>query len=131
MADGYISSQHLTASSVHDPNDTLNPPRIWGASQARLRTPSCWCGSNGKWLEDWVQVDLGNRLQITGIAVQGDPIYPPNDIEELYLQLSDDGVVFSNQTNVKDEHGHSVVKKTYLFLYEHFSPFSSLFKVIQ
>ncbi|XP_065070968.1 mucin-3B-like [Rhopilema esculentum] len=107
LANGFIDSKKLTASSIY--SHDIYPKRFWGPTQARLKTGSCWCGGNSSWKEDWIQVDLGRSYQLTGIAIQGDPLDPPNDIEEFYVQLSDDGVNFRNVTRVTDEHGHNAI----------------------
>eukprot|EP00112_Aurelia_sp_Birch-Aquarium-sp1_P010248 Seg2197.5 transcript_id=Seg2197.5/GoldUCD/mRNA.D3Y31 product="Coagulation factor V" protein_id=Seg2197.5/GoldUCD/D3Y31 len=109
IANGLIKSAQLSSSSVYNSYDTLNPPRFWGAPQARLRTASCWCGGNQTWKEDWIQIDLGTRIPLNGIAIQGDPQHPPNDIREFYAQISDDGVIFKNQTKAVDKFGNNVV----------------------
>ncbi len=53
-----------------------------------------WCSATSSQTNQWVKVDLEKPLQITGIAIQGDPVHPPNYIKKFKLKYSTDGSLF-------------------------------------
>ncbi len=92
IANGRIPSSNISASSSYGSK--------WGPSQARLNTASSWCGgANGTWLSDWIQVDFGETVNITGIAIQGNYDDAADLVLGFYLQLSEDGILFMNHTD--------------------------------
>ena len=105
LASGMVPNERISASTTYNSSNNFNH---YGASQARLGIASFWCGSDkATWKDDWIQVEFGDSEQITGIAVEkGWENNPHGILSEFYLQFSDDGITFKNQTG---ESGKSVV----------------------
>ena len=133
LSTGFIAASQLSSSSTY--NSSTFSQMLWGPHQARLRTGSCWCGGLNSWRNDWLQVDLGMITNLRGIAIQGDPVEPPNDIKEFYVQISDNGIKFNNITKVKNEYGSNVVCYVEIvnnsYLYYDNGPMMSLFASLE
>ncbi len=82
-----ISDAQITASSTYNANSH-------SGKEARLHNGRSWCSATSSQINQWVKVDLEKPLQITGIAIQGDPVYPPNYIKKFKLKYSTDGSLF-------------------------------------
>lgn len=95
MESGEISNGNITASSywaVH------HEPYL-----ARLHLQPRWVEARG-WasgtndVNQWLQVDLGIKYDVTRVATQGRPEYP-QWVKKYSLLYSDDGVTFHNYMN--------------------------------
>ena len=96
LSTGRIPSTNISSSTSFNSNQNFE----YAPSQVRFNTASSWCGSdNGTWKSDWLQVDFGEQVNLTGIAVQGIHDKPEDILAEFHLQMSDDGVEFRNQTD--------------------------------
>ena len=87
----------MSASTTYNSSNNLYH---YGASQARLGIESFWCGSDrATWREDWIQFELDDYENVTGVAVEtGWQNNPYGILTEFYLQSSTDGITFQNQT---------------------------------
>ena len=66
------------------------------SSQARLKITSSWCAASNSQSE-WLQVDFGRTVSLTGIATQGDPDTASTSfVGQFYFERSDDGSSFSD-----------------------------------
>ncbi len=62
--------------------------------EARLNNNRCWCSAATAQFNQWLKVDLRKTLQITGIAIQGDPSYSANYIAKFKLRYSTNGNIY-------------------------------------
>ena len=92
METGFISDGQITASSKYDINHE--------PTQGRLHFKADGAKS-GSWsvlytnLQQWLQVDLGHKTTVTGVASQGRNAYSSGQwVTKYKLQYSDDGVIF-------------------------------------
>ncbi|XP_071796301.1 uncharacterized protein [Asterias amurensis] len=87
MEDGSIPDDRITASS-HD-NLKYQP------SNARLNLNSCWFPAVGKYVDSWLQVEMGtnNPVPIEGVIIQGSPYYD-SYVTHYHVQYSIDGTVW-------------------------------------
>ncbi len=67
-----------------------------------------WCTASSSSNDDWLQVDLGQMLQVCGVATQGDGTHDGLDewVTDFKLSFSSDGITW---TTYKDGHGAQVV----------------------
>ena len=107
ISNGFIASSRFLSSTTYSSEGLSNI--YWAPGQARLKTGSCWCGALNSWQNDWLQVDLQVKTMLKGIAIQGDPLDPPNDVKEFYVQTSNDGNAFQNLTEVTNKYGSNIV----------------------
>ena len=98
IASGMITNKQLSSSTTYNSSNNF---LHYAASQARLGIASFWCGSEeGTWKEDWVQVEFDKVEYVAGIAVENGLEDSANIgvLKEFYLQFSNDGIAFWNQT---------------------------------
>ena len=86
LTNGLIRNNVLSANSAKS--------NSYQSSQARLKIASSWCAAS-MLRSEWIQVDFGRTVSLTGIATQGDPNAASDRyIDLFYLQRSDDGASF-------------------------------------
>ena len=104
MESGEISNGQVSASSEWDDNHA--------AIQARLYFEAA-PGKAGSWsakynnLDQWLQIDLGSKHEVTGLATQGRNGYG-QWVTKYNMQYSDNGVNF--QYYIYMEQGKAVIK---------------------
>ena len=85
MESGNISDLQISASSVFQ--------GILVAHLARLRHGRCWA-TGVLDSRQWLQVDLGNTMRVTGIATQGRPVNS-QWVKQYKLEYGEDGQTFA------------------------------------
>ena len=85
MKSGAIPNNDITSSSSH----SLEP-----AHGARLDNRTRWLYNKKSDKKPWIQIKLKKKMNITGIATQGDAGF----IKQYYVAFSTDGTMWKNYT---------------------------------
>lgn len=88
MEDGRITDSQIIASSVWDGHHAAQYARLNRLQQSP--TKGSWSAKHND-LNQWIQVDLGVRTQVTGVLTQGRNAYG-QWVTEYKVQYGDDGV---------------------------------------
>ncbi|XP_078350751.1 lactadherin-like [Oculina patagonica] len=104
VASQFIIPDHWMSASSYYNNDAN-----YQAAYGRLHGSrgDGWCTASSSSNDDWLQVDLGQMLQVCGVATQGDGTHDGLDewVTDFKLSFSSDGITW---TTYKDGHGAQV-----------------------
>ena len=95
-----ISDSQLTASSWHGIRFQAAYGRLNG------NRGDGWCAEEARRNDDWLQIDLGNTIQVCAVATQGD-INGNEWTTDFKLSYSSDGNIW---TTYKDSNGTEMVR---------------------
>lgn len=97
-----------------------NNARLYFEDDQNSKRIGAWCGTKRE--NQWLQIDLGGRKRLTGIATQGRDVFHEH-VKEYRLQFSDNG------SNWKDYKENGNVK-TFIGNCDHFTPVLNRFSEV-